>query len=286
MGRSNGYDKNAPWCVRDPRVFVVPPRLRTPPSVAKTHPHHEASNGDRDNGHDRRVGSVDARRSRDGMATFPRELGSKPFSSTTLTDRVPPAPLLCRARPRVRGSAPPSPRARRPRRASSNSCLRLLFCLLSPLGTGTRLVRVGGELVAIPHYIKPTGWKAPNAYGSKVVFDGATTKSTFDAKVRKVGEGEVEKKKLMPYHPLASRNRPKSQVENVVGSRFAVPKGAVERYRNSSQVDLSDGHPDSRKPWRTTNQMYRQPKHAGKTGMDNNGIFAEAAQLTHRKQRY
>ena len=119
-----------------------------------------------------------------------------------------------------------------------------------------------------------------------MVFDGATTKSTFDAKVRKVGEGEVEKKKLMPYHPLASRNRPKSQVENVVGSRFAVPKGAVERYRNSSQVDLSDGHPDSRKPWRTTNQMYRQPKHAGKTGMDNNGIFAEAAQLTHRKQRY
>ena len=145
---------------------------------------------------------------------------------------------------------------------------------------------MGGELVAIPHYIKPTGWKAPNAYGSKVVFDGATTKSTFDAKVRKVGEGEVEKKKLMPYHPLASRNRPKSQVENVEGSRFAVPKGAVERYRNSSQVDLSDGHPDSRKPWRTTNQMYRQPKHAGKTGMDNNGIFAEAAQLTHRKQRY
>ena len=66
MGKSDGYDKNAPWCVRDPRVFLVPPRIRTPLSIAKTRPQREASNGDDNNGHDRRVGSIDARRSEDG----------------------------------------------------------------------------------------------------------------------------------------------------------------------------------------------------------------------------
>ena len=109
MGKSDGYDKNAPWCVRDPRAFVVPPRLRTPPSIAKTRPHHEDSNGDDDNGYDRRVGSVDARRSGDEMSTFPREVEWEAFPSTILTDRVPPTPRLRRA---LRPFA--SPRHRRP----------------------------------------------------------------------------------------------------------------------------------------------------------------------------
>ena len=107
----------------------------------------------------------------------------------------------------------------------------------------------------------------------------------FSARCARVGEGVGPKKKLVPYHPLAARNRPKSQVENVVGSRFAVPKGSVERYRNSSQVDLSDGHPD-RASWRTTNQTYAQPKHARNLRMDNTGIFAESAQRPHSKQRF
>ena len=288
MGKSDGYDKNAPWCVRHPRAFVVPPRLRTPPSIAKTRPQHEASNGDDDNGYDRRVGSVDARRSGDEMSTFPREVEWDTFPSTILTDRVPPTPRLRRPPPAVRVSAPPSPRARRPRRASSNSCLRLLFCLLSPLGTGTRLVRVGGELVAIAHTVKPTGYKAPNAYGSRTRFDGTTTNGVANKKVRTIGETSGGEKKLAPYHPLAPRNRPKAQVENTLGSRFAVPKGFVEKYRNSSQVSFSDGSVGAQRTWRTTNQTYAQPSGAAKrdTGMDNVGIFAEQAVMTHAKQRF
>lgn len=111
MGKSDGYDKNAPWCVRDPRAFVVPPRLRTPPSIAKTRPQHEASNGDDDNGYDRRVGSVDARRSGDEMSTFPREVEWETFPSTILTDRVPQplASVAPPARSRLRATVAPRP---------------------------------------------------------------------------------------------------------------------------------------------------------------------------------
>lgn len=222
MGKSDGYDKNAPWCVPRGETRAIRDARRLP-----------------------------------APANFPRR--DNGYATT-----------------------PPTPReltARCPPRSSP-------FSSRSPLGTGTRLLRVGGELVVLPHRVKPTGFKAPNAYGSKVVFDGETTNAAFQREVRAVGEGVGPKKKLVPYHPLAARNRPKSQVENVVGSRFAVPKGSVERYRNSSQVDLSDGHPESRAPWRTTNQTYAQPKHARKIGMDNTGIFAESAQRTHSKQRF
>ncbi|EEH57124.1 uncharacterized protein MICPUCDRAFT_47424 [Micromonas pusilla CCMP1545] len=157
-----------------------------------------------------------------------------------------------------------------------------------PLGTGTRLITVGGELVAVAHRIKPTGYKAPNAYGNRVAFDGTTTSGSEQAKVRVVGSGEGPKKKLMPYHPLASRNRPKSQTDNATSGRFTMPKGSVEAYRNASQVNLTDGHPDSGRAgsWRTTNQEYSDKSATtGVVGLANQGIFAEAAILTHKKQR-
>lgn len=150
-------------------------------------------------------------------------------------------------------------------------------------------MRVGGELVAIAHTVKPTGYKAPNAYGSRTRFDGSTTNGVANKKVRTVGEtGNGGEKKLVPYHPLAPRNRPKAQVENTLGSRFAVPKGFVEKYRNSSQVSFSDGSVGAQRTWRTTNQTYAQPSGAAKrdTGMDNVGIFAEQAVMTHAKQRF
>ena len=144
-------------------------------------------------------------------------------------------------------------------------------------------MRVGGELLAITHAVKPTGYKAPNAYGSRTRFDGASTNGVANKNVRTIGE-----KKLVPYHPLAPRNRPKAQVENTLGSRFSVPKNFVEKYRNSSQVTFSDGSVNAQRAWRTTNQTYAQPSGAAKrvTGLDNIGIFAEQAVMTHAKQRF
>ena len=240
MGKSDGHDKNAPWCVRDPRAFVVPPRLRTPPSIAKTRPHHEDSNGDDDNGYDRRVGSVDARRSGDEMSTFPREVEWEAFPSTILTDRVP-QPSPPSRPPPVRVSAPPSPRARRPRRASSNSCLRLLFCLLSPLGTGTRLVRVGGELVAIAHTVKPTGYKAPNAYGSRTRFDGSTTNGVANKKVRTIGETSAARR--------SSRRTIRWRRGTARRRRWRTHSGLGSRFRRAS--------------WRSTGTARRCPSRTG-----------------------
>ena len=48
-----------------------------------------------------------------------------------------------------------------------------------------------------------------------------STNGFYQKKVRKVGEGTSTKtKKLMPYHPQASRNRPKESMENTTGKRF------------------------------------------------------------------
>jgi len=222
MGKSDGYDKNAPWCVPIIRAAAAfSPSRRIQPSLVNQirRPVHPSN--------------------------------SHPASNS-------PPPLL----------PPPAPS--------------------SPLGTGTRLITVGGELVAVAHRIKPTGYKAPNAYGNRVAFDGTTTSGSEQAKVRVVGSGEGPKKKLMPYHPLASRNRPKSQTDNATSGRFTMPKGSVEAYRNASQVNLTDGHPDSGRAgsWRTTNQEYSDKSATtGVVGLANQGIFAEAAILTHKKQR-
>ena len=62
-------------------------------------------------------------------------------------------------------------------------------------------MRVGGELVAIAHTVKPTGYKAPNAYGSRTRFDGTTTNGVANKKVRTIGETSGGEKKLAPYHP-------------------------------------------------------------------------------------
>jgi hypothetical protein len=143
---------------------------------------------------------------------------------------------------------------------------------------------VNGDLVAVAHTITPTGYKASGSFGNRTKFDGSTTNGLANARVRKVGE-DVGGKKLTPYHPLAPRNRPKGTVENTVGSRFAVPKGQVEKYRNASQVSFGDG---SGSHWKTTNQTYSQPVGVARrdTGMDNVGIFAEQAAMTHAKQRF
>lgn len=114
-----------------------------------------------------------------------------------------------------------------------------------------------------------------------------STNGFYQKKVRKVGEGTT-KKKLMPYHPHASRNRPKESMENYMGKRFGlkVTRDSVESYRGSSQVVLADGHPDSSKPWKTTNQVYSDNKAVvNKTGLSNQGIFSDAAKITHAKQR-
>jgi len=132
-----------------------------------------------------------------------------------------------------------------------------------------------GEVIAVSHAQQLTGYKAPNAYGAKAIFEDETTTGYFSGRVRKVGETNT--KKLMPYHPNASRNRPGETLSNTVGRRFLAN-------RNVSQVVLRDGDPDSLCAPMTTSKVYSEYK-LNVVGMGNQGISSEVAKAVHAKQR-
>uniref|UniRef100_A0A7S0WNU4 Uncharacterized protein n=1 Tax=Pyramimonas obovata TaxID=1411642 RepID=A0A7S0WNU4_9CHLO len=132
-----------------------------------------------------------------------------------------------------------------------------------------------GEVIAVCHPLQKTGYKAPNAYGAKAIFEGETTTDHFSGRVRKVGD--ENKKKLMPYHPNASRNRPGETLSNTVGRRFL-------SNRNVSQIVLRDGDPDSLCAPKTTSKVYSE-YNLNVVGMGNQGISSEVAKVIHAKQR-
>ncbi|GAQ82541.1 hypothetical protein KFL_001150020 [Klebsormidium nitens] len=145
------------------------------------------------------------------------------------------------------------------------------------LGSTQSLVRRGGDIIAIAHPLPKTGYKAPNAYGAKPIFQDATTTGSAQKAVQKVGD--EKKKQLMPYAPNASRNRPAETRTNTVGRRTIST-------RNASQVRLADGDPDSRRPSKTTNQVYSEGiLKTDVIGLSNQGISAEIARNMHAKQR-
>lgn len=133
-----------------------------------------------------------------------------------------------------------------------------------------------GEVIAIAHHTKKTGYKADNAYGAKAIFDDETTSGYYAGRVQKVGE-QADKKKLMPYHPNASRNRPGETLSNTTGRRF-------NTNRNASQIILRDGDPDSLCPPKTTSKVYSEYQ-VNVVGMGNQGISSEVSKLVHAKQR-
>ena len=97
----------------------------------------------------------------------------------------------------------------------------------------------------------------------------------------------VADKALMPYYDWASRNRPKSYLINVTGPLNGVhPSTSTEKYKGESHLEFNDPHPDTKKPWRTTNQMFNESlKVRHVTGMNTNqGIAAAVATRLHAKQ--
>uniref|UniRef100_A0A061SFA7 Uncharacterized protein n=1 Tax=Tetraselmis sp. GSL018 TaxID=582737 RepID=A0A061SFA7_9CHLO len=154
------------------------------------------------------------------------------------------------------------------------------------LESATGIAKMGGELVAYSYKQKKTGYKAPNAYGARPVFQGVTTNKEFQGQVRVVGENSNTEKKLAPYHPNASRNRPKETMENVVGRKYQPPITCkTETYRGMSHITIKDGDPDSTRPWKTTNQVFAECTAVqNTTGLGNPGIASDVAIATHKKQ--
>ena len=112
--------------------------------------------------------------------------------------------------------------------------------------------------MAVCYEVPKTGYKAKNAYGAKSIFYGETTNSYFQNGLKHVGSGSGSQKKLMPYYPNASRNRPKETMENITGTRFGTCSTSIEPYRGSSVVALRDGDPESSRTWKTTNQIFSE----------------------------
>lgn len=159
----------------------------------------------------------------------------------------------------------------------------------SALGSAQKLERRNGALVAIPHVVAKTGYKASNAYGSRASFTAETTSAFFQSKVLGAAR-DVScrgRKSLMPYDPNAPRNRPRESLRSVHGQRFgpACPEQRKrERYRGASSISLADG--SIHQPWRTTNQIMRPTAAVvATTGLDNPGISSVIARREHARQR-
>jgi len=145
----------------------------------------------------------------------------------------------------------------------------------SNTNSAMRTAKRQGDIIAIVHPTPKTGYKAPNAYGSKAVFEDQTTTDYYHSRVAKVGD--ENQKKLMPYEPNASRNRPGDTLSNNVGRRFNAS-------RNKSQIAFRDGDPDSLIAPKTTSQVYSDIN-LNVVGLANQGISAEKARSVHQKQR-
>lgn len=75
------------------------------------------------------------------------------------------------------------------------------------------------------------------------------------------------------------------QMENTVGSRFGIhPSIKTERYRGSSQIKFESTDPETKKPWKTTNQAFGECTEVkATTGLCNQGICSDVAKRVHKK---
>ncbi|KAK9845232.1 hypothetical protein WJX81_000588 [Elliptochloris bilobata] len=151
------------------------------------------------------------------------------------------------------------------------------------LTSAQRLLKIQGALVAEPFYIKPTGYKARTSLGYRPKLQSETTNRAIQKQVR---EGSGTKKPLGPYSLTAPRNRPKETLTNMVGTRHKLhPCIMAERYRGSSKVQLVDGDPESKRKWRTTNQVFAACARVQDTiGLANPGISSDVAHTLHKQQ--
>ncbi|BBN00170.1 hypothetical protein MPTK1_1g26950 [Marchantia polymorpha subsp. ruderalis] len=144
--------------------------------------------------------------------------------------------------------------------------------------TSTKTVKVAQSFYGIlfPHPL--TGYKMPGASGQSPAFDDLTTNQYFQGQVRKVGEevGQGDKK-LIPYHPDATRNRPRAESCTDVGL-------ANFDRRNASYIKLKHGRASKSTP-KTTNQLFMGPPPKETPGLWHSGICRDRAIWLHRKQQ-
>jgi len=140
----------------------------------------------------------------------------------------------------------------------------------SNTNSATALVPQGGVRVAVMHHHDKTGYKAPNSYGFKPVFeDGTTTRLAFNKKPS-YGSPKI----LCPYEPDAHRNR------MPVKPSIITPKEAAF-LRSKSQIVLGKDFSKDKRRFNTTNKLREKYLSKMDTLLDNQGISSDRTKWIH-----
>ena len=152
-----------------------------------------------------------------------------------------------------------------------------------PVGSCTKIVRGQGEIFAVMHPHKKTGYKAPNSETNLKMLGNQTTYKQFmqdqvdlPTMPKKTSEANY-KQKLVPYNPNSIVNQlpVKFPNEPTHGTRFCAP-------RNVSQVEIGKGRYE--RQFTTTNQTFFVEHSGLPVGFTNQGIMSEKTKWSHYKQ--
>merc|ERR1711998_640819 len=146
------------------------------------------------------------------------------------------------------------------------------------LGSAVAIMRNSGEVFAVPHPHKLTGYRAKNSEtNTKTLGANTTYKEYFDIEKQKPPEEKTVPGPLVPYTANAMRNRlpVKFPNEAIKGARFCAP-------RNVSTINL--GGPHYARRFVTTNKNDFVPHTGLPIGFTNQGVMSEQTKWTHHKQ--
>ena len=167
-----------------------------------------------------------------------------------------------------------------------NSCNRVFMpngkSKFEPLGSCTKLQRTSGDVFAIMHPHKKTGYKAPNSETNLKMLGNLTSYKEFyidkvDLPTMPKKSGTTYKQKLVPYNPNSIVNQLPVHFshEPTHGIRFCAP-------RNVSQVEIGKGRYE--RQFVTTSQTYYVEHQGLPVGFTNQGIMSDHTKMHHRLQ--
>ena len=140
----------------------------------------------------------------------------------------------------------------------------------SNTNSSTALVPQGGVRVAKMHPHDMTGYKAPNSYGFKPVFEDRTTARLNFNKKPSYGSPKI----LCTYHPDSHRNR------MPVKPSIITPKEAAF-LRSKSQIVLGKDFAKDKRRFNTTNKLREKYLSKMDTLIDNQGINSDRTRWIH-----
>mmetsp|Transcript_43743 Transcript_43743/g.104015 ORF Transcript_43743/g.104015 Transcript_43743/m.104015 type:complete len:161 (+) Transcript_43743:87-569(+) len=154
----------------------------------------------------------------------------------------------------------------------------------SRVGSCIKVLRNNGEIFAVSHPHKKTGYKNPNSETNVTALGGKTSYKQFYEDevslptVAKNPKGMTYRPKLVPYRMGSIVNQLPVRFDNepLHGVRFCAP-------RNASQFELGTGRMYERQYVTTNKNCF--VKHAGlPVGFTNQGIMSEKTSFLHWKQ--